>query len=150
MVKCLSDPNSEGTTDPEVKDTRISDEDIEKISQKIKEKLPDTPAPRANPQTDPPLDPIQQQIAQLTESNAQLVEERRQDYLGRLSTENQAKFKDANLEILKAVSSVVPVETAPTGLPLVPQGGPQSPIDSSEGTIGGYDLKTKTWKKQTL
>ena len=57
-MKCLSEPNSDGNTDPEkIKDTRISEEDIEKISAKIKEKFPDIPAPTANPPppTNPPL-----------------------------------------------------------------------------------------------
>lgn len=97
----MSDPKPDST--PEVKDVRISDEDIEKISKMIEEKIPKPPKPTTVKETKP--SDSKQTIKDLEAEVEKLQNEKRERIMAslELTDEQTEKYKDASIDVLEAV-----------------------------------------------
>lgn len=144
----MSDPNN--TQPPEVTDTRISDEDIQRITKAIEEKIP------AKPKVDKgPTPSDSKRIKELEVEIQKLHDEKRTNLFTSLEfdEEQTKKYKEASIEVLEAVLDFKETKGKPKGVSKAKPDDKKTATPetaaqrlAAEGKTGNWNHLTGKWE----
>ena len=144
----MSDPNN---ADPEVKDTRISDEDIGRITKAIEEKIPKPPTTKVDKEKTPS---DSKRIKELEADIQKLHDEKRTNLFASLEFDDEQtkKYKESSIEVLEAVLDFKETKGKAKGVSKTKPDDKKTATPetaaarlAAKGKTGNYDHLTQTW-----